>query len=228
VPTNNNVSAAAIEHPKRSRTGAHRRPRRTQEQRSAESARRLMDAAIELIAEKGFDRTSAAEIGERAGYSRSMVRARYGSKDALLESIFGGELDRRLLPAGEEDLTGLPWVLARVDHVAQLLEEERELMRAFCVISFEAAGPIPSLRSWYSQWLAHYEREMADHLRAGQRDGTVRPGIDPDTEAHDFVLKGIGLVFRWTLDEAYDLAGQFRAWRAQLERAYSSQALPAT
>ena len=76
--------------------------RRTQQERSAESAQRLLDAAIELIAEKGFDRTTAAEIGERAGYSRSMVRARYGSKDALLESIFGDELDRRLLPELDE------------------------------------------------------------------------------------------------------------------------------
>ena len=45
-----------------------------------------MDAAIELIGEKGFDTTTAAEIGERAGYSRSMVHARYGSKESLLES----------------------------------------------------------------------------------------------------------------------------------------------
>ena len=61
--------------------------------------------------------------------------------------------------------SGLPWVLARVDHVASLLEEERELMRAFCVMSFEAAGPIHSLRSWYSQWLQGYERQMAEPTR---------------------------------------------------------------
>src|ERR1700730_11755062 len=135
------------------RTKLEPRPRRTQRERTAESAQRLLDAAIKLIAEKGFDRTTAAEIGVRAGYSRSMVRARYGSKEALLESIFGAELDRRLMPAEDHGLTGVPWILARVDHVASLLEDERELMRAFCVMSFEAAGPIHSLRSWYSQWL---------------------------------------------------------------------------
>src|SRR4030088_2921349 len=96
------------------RTKPERRRRQTQRERSAESAQRLLDAAIELIAEKGFDRTTAAAIGGRAGYSRSMVRARYGSKEALLESIFGAELDRRLMPDEDRDLTGLPWVLARV------------------------------------------------------------------------------------------------------------------
>jgi AcrR family transcriptional regulator len=204
------------------RTKPERRRRRTQRERTAESAQRLLDAAIELIAEKGFDRTTAAEIGERAGYSRSMVRARYGSKEALLESIFGAELDRRLMPAEDHGLTGLPWILARVDHVASLLEDERELMRAFCVMSFEAAGPIHSLRSWYSQWLQGYERQMAEHLRAGQLDGSVRADLDVEHEAAAFVLHGLGLVFRWTLDpDGYDLAAKFRDWRVWLAAAYA-------
>jgi AcrR family transcriptional regulator len=201
-----------------------RRPRRTQQERSEESAQRLLDAAIELIGEKGFDRTTAAEIGERAGYSRSMVRARYGSKEALLESIFGIELDKRLMPAEDDELTGLPWVLARVDHVASLLEEERELMRAFCVMSFEAAGPIQSLRSWYSKWLENYERQMAEHLVAGQLDGSVRTDLEVEHEAEAFVLHGLGLVFRWTLDpEGYDLAAKFADWRRRLEAAYAAR-----
>jgi hypothetical protein len=71
--------------------------RRTQRERTAESTRRLLDAAIELIAEKGFERTTAMEIGERAGYSRSMVRARYGSKEALLESVLRNDYEPLML-----------------------------------------------------------------------------------------------------------------------------------
>jgi AcrR family transcriptional regulator len=191
--------------------------RRTQQERSAESAQRLLDAAIELIAETGFERATVAEIGERAGYSRSMVRARYGSKDALLESIFGNELSRRLLPATTDDACGLDRVLQRVDDVARLLDEEPELMRAFCMMTFEAAVAIDSLRTWYSQWFEIYERRLAEHFRAGLADGSVRAGIDPDQEAAQFALTGIGLIFRWTLDPlGYDLAGEFRAWRARL------------
>jgi AcrR family transcriptional regulator len=211
------VSTTA-ENPRQSRPNR----RRTQRERSEESAKRLLDAAIELIAEKGFERTTVAEIGERAGYSRSMVRARYGSKEALLESIFGTELDRRLMPVGDQDLTGLPWVLTRVDHVARVLDEERELMRAFCVMSMEAGVAISSLRDWYTTWLARYEHQMADHLREGQADGTVRADLDPEAEAGQFVLTGLGLIFRWTLSpDTYDLAEQFRLWRARLERDYA-------
>jgi AcrR family transcriptional regulator len=76
-----------------------RPPRVSHEQRNADAHRRLMAAAIELIAEKGFERTTAAEIGERAGYSRNMVRDRYGSKDALLEALCEQGFGDRLLPA---------------------------------------------------------------------------------------------------------------------------------
>jgi AcrR family transcriptional regulator len=206
---------------------ANKRQRRTQQERSEESARRLLQAAIELFAEKGFERTTVAEIGERAGYSRSMVRARYGSKEALLESIFGVELDRRMLPDTDEDLRGLPWILARVDHVAQLLDEEPDLMRAFCVMSFEAAVSVGSLRAWYSAWFRSYEEQLAAQLRAGQLDRSVRVDLDADYEAARFVLTGIGLIFRWTLDPAgYDLAAQLADWRARLAQAYAPERAP--
>ena len=45
-------------------------------------------------------------------------------------------------------------------------------MRAFCVMSFEAAVAIDSLRAWYRDWFDGYERQFAVHLRAGLLDGS--------------------------------------------------------
>ena len=218
MPANNKVRSSR---PNSNRGGAAPR-KRTQQERSAESARRLLDAAVELIAEKGFDRTTAAEIGERAGYSRSMVRARYGSKDALLRSIFAVELERRLLPPDDGEVTGLPWVLARIDHVTRVLEEEPDLMRAFGVMSLEAAVAISNLRAWYSEWLEEYERQLVQQLRFGMRTGSIRPDVDPEQEAAQFILTGLGLIFRWRLDpQRYDLATELARWRSRLEAQYS-------
>ena len=219
MPANNKVRSSR---PNSNLGGAAPR-KRTQQERSAESARRLLDAAVELIAEKGFDRTTAAEIGERAGYSRSMVRARYGSKDALLRSIFAVELERRLLPPDDGEVTGLPWVLARIDHVTRVLEEEPELMRAFGVMSLEAAVAISNLRAWYSEWLEEYERQLVQQLRFGMRTGSIRPDVDPEQEAAQFILTGLGLIFRWRLDpQRYDLAMELARWRSRLEAQYSA------
>ena len=219
MPANNKVRSSR---PDSNRGGAAPR-KRTQQERSAESARRLLDAAVELIAEKGFDRTTAAEIGERAGYSRSMVRARYGSKDALLRSIFAVELERRLLPPDDGEVTGLPWVLARIDHVTRVLEEEPELMRAFGVMSLEAAVAISNLRAWYSEWLEEYKRQLVQQLRFGMRTGSIRPDVDPEQEAAQFILTGLGLIFRWRLDPPrYELATELARWRSRLEAQYSA------
>ena len=206
-------------------SSAARTPRRTQEERVAESTRRLIDAALELIAEQGFERTTAAEIGERAGYSRNMVRDRYGSKEALLESLLENEMANRLLPAirSERSGTGLDLVLGQIDDLLHAVETEPENMKAILVLSFEAPGPVASIRGWYEDLIARFEAEMVEHLAQGQRDGSVRMDLDLEREAEIYVSYGIGLCFRWvTFRDSYDFPVELEAWRARLARDYSA------
>jgi AcrR family transcriptional regulator len=195
--------------------------RRTQSERVAESAQRLIDAALELIAEKGFERTTAAEIGMRAGYSRSMVRDRYGSKEALLQSVLASEFEGRLLPSSRQDrhTDGLGRVLGQLDDLLHAVENEPEIMKALIVLSFETPGPLEGVRPWYAGMIGNYEAEMIENLRAGQRDGSIRDDIDRAYEAEHFVSYGIGLCFRWTLNrDDYDFPAQIKAWRARLQK----------
>jgi AcrR family transcriptional regulator len=191
----------------------------TQAERVAESAQRLMQAAIELIAEKGVQRTAASEIAERAGYSRTMVAARYGSKEALLEHLLETEFWPRMVP----DL-GDAKGLERLQHWIRFIREqagaEPALIRALYALVFEAAGPVPSLQPWMTDWLQRCTNDAADALRAGQADKTVRADIDPDAEAQQFVSSGIGLGFQFALDnnlEKFD-AGLAR-WAERFGRA---------
>ena len=50
---------------------------------SAASRDRLLSAAGELFADRGFDRTSAREIGERAGVDPTMIARYFGGKAQL-------------------------------------------------------------------------------------------------------------------------------------------------
>ena len=79
----------------------------TQPQRVETSARRLIEAAAELITEKGWEATTAAEIGRRAGYSRAMVHARYGGKDAIIDTLFRTTYEARLGTTPDDDANGL-------------------------------------------------------------------------------------------------------------------------
>jgi AcrR family transcriptional regulator len=174
-------------------------PRRKQQDRTSESAQRLLDAAVALIAQKGYGNTTAAEIGERAGYSRSMVRVRYGSKTQLLESLLETEFKGKLLGPPNPTDTGLDDALAPLNLMKNKAGDNPEVLRAFFVVCFETVGPISDLAPWMRDWLQEYQTRVAAALRRGQSDGSVRGNLDPDSEARNVVTYGAGLGFMWTL-----------------------------
>jgi AcrR family transcriptional regulator len=188
--------------------------RRSQKERVAESERRLLDEAVRLIAEKGFAQTSAAEIGERAGFSREMVRARYGSKDALLTSLLRETFEARLLPRWDTGASGAERVLAQVDGLREALRRDPDGLRAFFVLSFESVTPIQGLRAWIADWVGRYEEQTVAALQIGQRDGSVRAELDATVEARRFIATGIGHAFRWTATpDAFDYDAALIEWR---------------
>lgn len=191
--------------------------RRTQQERVAESSERLLAAAIELIAEQGFEATTAAQIGERAGMSRDMVRVRYGSKESLLESLLQTDYAQRMLPPPSTK-SGIDIIVEWIDSIRAQIRDDTQLLRAFYTLFFEAAGPVPSIKPWSRRWFAQCEELAATALCAAQRDGSARADLDPAEEATRFVSSGVGLGFRWLMDEdseAFDRA--LVGWRVRFE-----------
>jgi AcrR family transcriptional regulator len=196
----------------------------TQAERSAESSQRLLTSAIELIADKGFERTTAAEIGERAGYSRAMVRARYGSKEALLKSLLHSEFEPMFRRARAASESGLDTLLGQLDHLAAAATARPELLKAFFTLCFETVGPAQHLSAWLRGWLEQYRAATAAVFLAGQRDGSIRPELDVDVETKRIIMYGLGLGFRWTLEpDEVDFAAELGDWRDWLRLQYVTE-----
>ena len=201
---------------------AIKRPPRTNQERVEESTLALIASAIQLFARQGYERTTAVEIGINAGFSRNMVRDRYGSKEALLQSVFN-TFAELLLPAvrRERGGTGLDRVLGQLDDLLDAVEREPETMRAMMVLTFETPAALQNFAGWFDRLIADYEAELADHLAGGRADGSVRSDLDPAREAEVFVSYAIGLCFRSALRrDGYDFAGEIKAWRARLAQRY--------
>jgi AcrR family transcriptional regulator len=194
--------------------------RRTQAERTGESSRRLIEAAVKLICEQGWERTTTAEIGLRAGYSRSIVNFHYGSKDALLEAILRKNYEVGFLePAVDSTASGLEQVLARLDRLDQLVTADPPFLRAMFVLNFEAVGPATSLRPRTIQWLERLEQRLTDSVLAGQQDGSIRNDLDPREEVSGFLATGLGYTYRWALTpESVDLRTEITHWRNQVVR----------
>ena len=76
---------------------------RTQAERSATSDKALLDAAIDLILERGIEKTTLQAIGARAGYSRGLATYRFGSKAGLFDevAVYGAGSSTLPVDAGE-------------------------------------------------------------------------------------------------------------------------------
>lgn len=73
-----------------------RKKRRTQEERSATARANLIAAAIELICEKGFARTTTADIASLAGLTRGAIQHHFEGRVDLVTTILL-DVEKRVL-----------------------------------------------------------------------------------------------------------------------------------
>ena len=195
----------------------------SQPERVEMSSRRLVEAAAALIVEKGWEATTAAEIGRRAGYSRAMVHARYGSKDAILDAFFLHEYVRELSPAPDPTATGLAEAVGHFDRVRHLFAEDSEFLRAMFVATFEAVKSTSPLRPRVQAWLKRGIDKAEAGLRRGVRDGSVRADTDIDRATADLSAAIFGSAYLWTVGgQSYDLDRELRYVRDRFIRDYGS------
>ena len=187
--------------------------RRTQQERVAESTTRLIRAAAELIAEGGYEAASAAAIGRRAGYSRSMVSARFGSKEQLINAVVASAYEGPLTVELSETATGLDRVLARLDTMATLIDESPDLLRTIFAVEFQAAGSGSRMSTRVADWITRLRADTLAAVLAGQADGSIRTDLDPEPTAHAIVVEGIGSAFLWTVDPTENLRSRITQWR---------------
>jgi AcrR family transcriptional regulator len=82
--------------------GGDFKPRLTQDERSAETRRRLLDAAIVSLIERGYANTTTSEIAERAGLSRGAQLYHFPRKEELLASAVERLIHLRLAEIREK------------------------------------------------------------------------------------------------------------------------------
>ena len=195
----------------------------SQPERVEISSRRLVEAAAALIVEKGWEATTAAEIGRRAGYSRAMVHARYGSKDAILDAFFLHEYVRELSPEPDPASSGLQEAVGHFDRVRHLFTEDREFLRAMFVATFEAVKTTSPLRPRVQAWLNRGIDKVETGLRRGIEDGSVRADIDIARATGDLSAAIFGAAYLWTVeDSTYDLDRELEYVRDRFVREYGA------
>ena len=80
------------------------RPRRTQAERSAETRRKLIEAATDVLCERGYGNATMLEIAKRAGVSRGASQHHFGTRYDLFDAVAEQLTDK--MRALTENLSG--------------------------------------------------------------------------------------------------------------------------
>lgn len=205
------------------------KPRLTQRARAERSEKLLLEAAVELMAQQGFERTTVAQIAARAGYSPGLVNHRFGSKFELLDRLI--EMGQRafyddvLAPA----LEGRRGLAALLHAMEVRLRPNRDSARtlAFYTVMGECLGPVPQIRPAYARAGRTIRESFRRFIVEGQEDGDIRADVSVDTAAAILAALTRGVIFQWLIEgDAIDLDRLRRENRAWLTRALAPD--PAT
>ena len=174
---------------------------RTHKSMRAESDERIIAAAIEAFADRGYHRTTLKQIGEAAGYTGTLISRRYGSKAALARVVFAHIL-RRLTPVGEEERPE-SWVDPDVSARRQLdsfvrrylrdAADEPARLRALYVLIGESLGGMDEIDDEVAHVNTVFRDHLASYVSLGQQQREFRSDLDADLVAMIIVgaLRGV-------------------------------------
>ena len=205
---------------------ARRKERRSNEQRRQESDKRLLDAGLRLVAQKGAVGATLADIGVAAGFSRSLPLERFGSKLQLLIAL----VDRteqwfnQWAFADLQGKEGLDGLTARIEAHLASATASWDATSALFLLYFESLTVVPELRPKVAAVGQAYRLALRDLIRQGQERGEIRADVDPDVEATALFGAIRGAIAQWLFEpKTIDLE---RVARALAESTRRSLAAP--
>ena len=111
-----------------------------QQARSQRTLDRILDAAEALVADKGFEDATVAEVVRRAGSSVGAFYSRFRDKDALLHALYDRHHQQAIATA-DDALDPVRWAGAATPRIlravirflVRIYREQAGLMRAFAI-----------------------------------------------------------------------------------------------
>ncbi|WP_328422325.1 TetR/AcrR family transcriptional regulator [Streptomyces sp. NBC_00443] len=163
----------------RPQTRSHTRPQAARKKRAngLESRQRILDAAVEIAGERGYEGTSIATVSARCGLPASSIYWHFKDKDdliaAVIERSFTAWLTAVELP-GEDAGTPLERVMTMAANVAKSLVDAPDFLRLGLMLALERR---PAERRGRTVFLQ--VRDLA-RQRISDMIGTLFPTLDEE------------------------------------------------
>jgi TetR/AcrR family fatty acid metabolism transcriptional regulator len=166
---------------------------------TSDKYQRILDAAIEVIANHGFFHSRVSEIAERAGVADGTIYLYFKNKDELLMAAIDSAFHR---------------FIARARAALQEISDPREKLRRIAFLQLEALGTQRSLAIVFQTELRHSAKFLSEFshnmmveyfdliksvLKEGQEAGVFRAELSVTVAAHCFFGAIDEIVTTWIL-----------------------------
>jgi len=157
---------------------------------AADTRDRLLSAAADVFASRGYEGTRVADIARSAGVSNGALYSHFGSKAQLLMGALRAHGRRRLAELFSTDpnrsITDLLLAIGR------WLPRRRDARGYLVVEGLVAARRDEDMARLMGDYVGERADWLAEIVRTGQRDGELDPSLSPDAVAHLCLLIGMG------------------------------------
>jgi AcrR family transcriptional regulator len=157
---------------------------------------RLLQAAAEVFAERGYEGAAVSDIARRAGFTTGAIYSRFRDKAELLLEVVRGALESEQSAALSAASAGIYTELGDrfSTFAAPLLDESGQRDRNLVFEAHAAARRNPDVGAMLSDFQRSQFAALTQLVTDAQDQGEVANGVDPAVVAALFMSIPLGLV----------------------------------
>jgi AcrR family transcriptional regulator len=137
----------------------------------------LLDVAVAVFNERGYDATSMEELAARLGVTKSAIYHHVPGKVELLRLALDRALDALFAVTAEPGAVTGP-AIDRLEHVVRGSVRVLAAELPFVTLLLRVRGNSPVEQSALAR-RREFDRIVTDLVRAAEEEGDVRPDVDP-------------------------------------------------
>ncbi|MDT0566664.1 TetR family transcriptional regulator [Streptomyces sp. DSM 3412] len=180
---------------------------------------RILDAAVDHFAQRGFHASSLARIAAEVGITQGGLLHHFPSKEDLLvqvlERIDASDRERFF----SREFESAAQMFTALVRLAEYNGARLGRTRMFNVLAAEAGDPGHPAHAYFVERYAEVVGTLSGVLRRGVDSGELRADTDVLAVAQELAAVMDGLQIQWVLDpKGFDMAGRFRAYVERVRR----------
>jgi AcrR family transcriptional regulator len=156
----------------------------------------ILEAALQLFAQKSYDRVSVREIARETGLSQAGLLHHFSTKEELFLEVLRRRDDRDGDPVEHRHVHSVDHLISAVEHNA----EEPGLVRLFVSMSAESTEDESPAREFFETRYAWLRGEVAADVRRRQDAGELAKDLNADDIASLLIAVADGLQLQWLLE----------------------------